>query len=334
LVKTSAVVGARLASTVAALFTSRFGVAGTVIGAALTTMIITAGSALFGVYLERAAARARGIPSVVRGRPPRRRPILLGAILAAAASFVWAWAPSPAWSLGWARASRAGCGTSAPPRMTVEEGRLRRALRKHALRSSGAARRASLPPPNRAAAGNPSKPRPPASKGFPTPQAPLEGGPAAWYPNPATRPGTASLPKKRPAVGSPRRSVQEPPHPTGKRPTSSRAQRPAAPGGPSRPTMAPRTDPPRGSNRRGRRRGCTSNAPRDGQLLPQAPALSLALFAQRRGRSVLGRSHPESCIAPVLLRQNRRGGPCYRAGTRHLVTPVDRYTGSRVAPAR
>jgi hypothetical protein len=35
LVKTSAVVGARLASTVAALFTSRFGVAGTVIGAAL-----------------------------------------------------------------------------------------------------------------------------------------------------------------------------------------------------------------------------------------------------------------------------------------------------------
>jgi hypothetical protein len=88
LVKTSAVVGARLASTVAALFTSRFGVAGTVIGAALTTMIITAGSALFGVYLERAAARARGIPSVVRGRPPRRRPILLGAILAAAASFV------------------------------------------------------------------------------------------------------------------------------------------------------------------------------------------------------------------------------------------------------
>src|SRR3712207_9196053 len=51
-------------------------------------MIITAGSALFGVYLERAAARARGIPSVVRARPPRRRPILLGAILAAAASFV------------------------------------------------------------------------------------------------------------------------------------------------------------------------------------------------------------------------------------------------------
>jgi hypothetical protein len=88
LVKTSAVVGAGLASTAAAFFTSRFGVAGTVIGAALTTMIITAGSALFGVYLERAAARARGgIPSVVRARPPRRRSILLGGLLAAAASF-------------------------------------------------------------------------------------------------------------------------------------------------------------------------------------------------------------------------------------------------------
>jgi hypothetical protein len=89
LVKPSAVMGAGLASAVAALFTSRFGVAGTVIGAALTTMIITAGSALFGLYVERAAARARGgIPGVVRVRPPRRRSILLGALLAAAASFV------------------------------------------------------------------------------------------------------------------------------------------------------------------------------------------------------------------------------------------------------
>jgi hypothetical protein len=78
-----------LFTSVAALFTSRFGVAGTVIGAALTTMIITAGSALFGLYLERAAARARGgIPGVVRVGPPRRRSILLGALLAAAASFV------------------------------------------------------------------------------------------------------------------------------------------------------------------------------------------------------------------------------------------------------
>jgi hypothetical protein len=89
LVKPSAVVAAGLASSVAAFFTSRFGVAGTVIGAALTTMIITAGSAVFGVYLERAAARARdGIPSVVRARPPRRRSVLLGSLLAAVASFV------------------------------------------------------------------------------------------------------------------------------------------------------------------------------------------------------------------------------------------------------
>src|SRR5829696_2431381 len=158
--------GAGLASAVAALFTSRFGVAGTVIGAALTTMIITAGSALFGLYVERAAARARGgIPGVVRVRPPRRRSILLGALLAAAEE---------------------------------EEGRLRAMPRKRALRSWEAAGRLSPPSPDRAASGSPGKPRLPASKRFPTPQAPLEGGPAAWWDqNPAARPGMACLPKNR-----------------------------------------------------------------------------------------------------------------------------------------
>jgi hypothetical protein len=49
LIKPSAVVGAGLAATLAAFFTSRFGVAGTVLGTALTAMIITAGSAIFSV---------------------------------------------------------------------------------------------------------------------------------------------------------------------------------------------------------------------------------------------------------------------------------------------
>jgi hypothetical protein len=87
LIKPSAVVGAGLAATLAAFFTSRFGVAGTVLGTALTAMIITAGSAFFSVYLERAAARTRDITSVVRVRTPRRS-VLLGALLAAVASFV------------------------------------------------------------------------------------------------------------------------------------------------------------------------------------------------------------------------------------------------------
>jgi hypothetical protein len=61
LVKLSAVVAAGLASALAAFFTSRFGVAGTVLDAALTAMIITAGSALFSFYMERVTARARNV---------------------------------------------------------------------------------------------------------------------------------------------------------------------------------------------------------------------------------------------------------------------------------
>jgi hypothetical protein len=89
LVKPSTVVAAGLAAALAAFFTSRFGVAGTVLGTALTAMIITAGSALFGFYLERAVAKARSsVPGVVRVRPPRGRSVLLGGLLAAVASFV------------------------------------------------------------------------------------------------------------------------------------------------------------------------------------------------------------------------------------------------------
>jgi hypothetical protein len=86
-VKLTGVVAAGLAAAVAAFFTSRFGITGTVLGTALTAMIITVGSALLGFYLERAAAKARSVPEAIRVRPPRRS-VLLGGFLAAAASFV------------------------------------------------------------------------------------------------------------------------------------------------------------------------------------------------------------------------------------------------------
>jgi hypothetical protein len=50
---------AGLAATGAAFVTSRFGVAGTLLGAALTAMIITGGSAVLKAYIENAAGRVR-----------------------------------------------------------------------------------------------------------------------------------------------------------------------------------------------------------------------------------------------------------------------------------
>jgi hypothetical protein len=88
LVKLSTVVATGLAAALAAYFTSRCGIAGTVVGTALMAMIITAGSALFSVYLERAAAKARNVvPGALRARPSRRS-ILLGSLLTMAASFL------------------------------------------------------------------------------------------------------------------------------------------------------------------------------------------------------------------------------------------------------
>lgn len=72
----SSVAAAGLASAVAALITSRFGVAGTLIGAALTTMIITGGSAVLKGYLEGVTGRVRKVPGKVRrgaGRMKGRR---------------------------------------------------------------------------------------------------------------------------------------------------------------------------------------------------------------------------------------------------------------------
>jgi hypothetical protein len=53
------ITAAGLAATGAAFVTSRFGVAGTLLGAALTAMIITGGSAVLKAYIENAAGRVR-----------------------------------------------------------------------------------------------------------------------------------------------------------------------------------------------------------------------------------------------------------------------------------
>lgn len=87
-VKPTAVVAAGLAAAVAALFTSRFGIAGTILGTAATAMIITAGSATIGFLLERAAGRARDVPSALRTRRTPGRPVLVGALVAVMASFL------------------------------------------------------------------------------------------------------------------------------------------------------------------------------------------------------------------------------------------------------
>jgi len=59
---------AGLAATAASFVTSRFGVAGTLLGAAVTAMIITGGSAILRAYLEAASGRVRGMPSKLRAR--------------------------------------------------------------------------------------------------------------------------------------------------------------------------------------------------------------------------------------------------------------------------
>lgn len=74
---TNQVMAAGLASTCAAFVTSRFGVAGTLLGAALTAMIITGGSAVLKAYIENAAGRVRGGATRLRERreaPPTAAP--------------------------------------------------------------------------------------------------------------------------------------------------------------------------------------------------------------------------------------------------------------------
>jgi hypothetical protein len=105
-VRAPQVVAAGLASTVAAFFTSTFGVAGTMLGAALTAMIITGGSAILGSYLEnlpRGVRTLRGRPDLrenlisrmraaigwfSRLPPLRRRSVLVKGLIAATVAFV------------------------------------------------------------------------------------------------------------------------------------------------------------------------------------------------------------------------------------------------------
>jgi len=67
----SQVVAAGVASACAAFLTSRFGVAGTLLGAAVTTMIITGGSAILKAYLESVTGNVRKVPDKLRTRTSR-----------------------------------------------------------------------------------------------------------------------------------------------------------------------------------------------------------------------------------------------------------------------
>ncbi len=67
-VKVNTVIASGGAAAVAALFTSKLGVAGTLIGAALTAMTINLGSAILAAQIEKASTKISGLPNTVRGR--------------------------------------------------------------------------------------------------------------------------------------------------------------------------------------------------------------------------------------------------------------------------
>jgi hypothetical protein len=71
-IDTHQIMAAGLAATGAAFVTSRFGVAGTLLGAALTAMIITGGAAVLKAYIENAAERVRGGATRLRERREAR----------------------------------------------------------------------------------------------------------------------------------------------------------------------------------------------------------------------------------------------------------------------
>jgi hypothetical protein len=73
MVNPNQVMAAGLAATAASLVTSRFGVAGTLLGAALTAMIITGGSAILKSYMETVSGRVRGMPTKIRSRRVQQR---------------------------------------------------------------------------------------------------------------------------------------------------------------------------------------------------------------------------------------------------------------------
>src|SRR5918998_3222189 len=65
------VMSAGMAAMGAAFVTSRFGVAGTLLGAALTAMIITGGSAILKAHLETVTGNVRKVPRKLRERRSR-----------------------------------------------------------------------------------------------------------------------------------------------------------------------------------------------------------------------------------------------------------------------
>jgi hypothetical protein len=67
------VLAAGFAAATAAFVTSRFGVAGTLLGASITAMIITGGSAILKAYLESVTGRVRKVPNKVRARREQRK---------------------------------------------------------------------------------------------------------------------------------------------------------------------------------------------------------------------------------------------------------------------
>lgn len=69
----SQVLSAGFASAGAAIITSKFGVAGTLLGAALTTMIITGGAAILKAYLESMGGTMLNVPQKIRERRERRK---------------------------------------------------------------------------------------------------------------------------------------------------------------------------------------------------------------------------------------------------------------------
>jgi hypothetical protein len=72
------VLAAGFAAATAAFVTSRFGVAGTLLGAALTAMIITGGSAILRAYLEGVTGNMRNVPDKLRTRANRLKAMRYG----------------------------------------------------------------------------------------------------------------------------------------------------------------------------------------------------------------------------------------------------------------
>jgi hypothetical protein len=69
---------AGLAATGASFVTSRFGVTGTLLGAALTAMIITGGSAILRSYLETVSGRVHGMPTKLRSHREQQKAGVFG----------------------------------------------------------------------------------------------------------------------------------------------------------------------------------------------------------------------------------------------------------------